>query len=181
MDDDAARARLTQLWIDHKPSVERFVRRRRTADVDDTVQQVFLTAWRRIDDVPDEPQPWLFTVARNAMLNDGRASRRKAAMAVRLASTIEVATSSDDHDDHDDPALTDAWQALSDAEREAIVLEAWDGLTGEQAAQVLGITRSAYAKRLARARQHLRTLLTASRQTDPSRFDEGNNHEHLAE
>jgi len=128
--------------------------------------------------VPDEPQPWLFTVARNAMLNDGRANRRKAALAVRLASTIEVATSSDDHDE---PALTDAWQALSDAEREAIVLEAWDGLTGGQAAQVLGITRHAYAKRLARARQHLRTLLTTSRLTDLTRLDEGNDNEHLAQ
>jgi len=181
MDDDAARARLTQLWVDHKPSVERFVRRRQTADVDDIVQQVFLTAWRRIDDVPDEPQPWLLTVARNVMLNDGRASRRKAALAVRLASTIEVATSSDTDDDHDDPALADAWQVLSDAEREAIVLEAWDGLTGGQAAQVLGITRHAYAKRLARARQHLRNLLTASRPANPTRLYEGNNHEHLAE
>jgi len=179
MDDDTARARLTQLWVDHKPSVERFVRRRQTADVDDIVQQVFVTAWRRIDDVPDEPQPWLFTVARNAMLNDGRANRRKAALAVRLASTIEVATSNDDHDDNDDPALTDAWQALSDVEREAIVLEAWDGLTGAQAAQVLGITRHAYAKRLTRARQHLRTLLTASRLTDPTCLDEGNDNEHI--
>ena len=70
--DDEARARLTQLWVDHKPAVEAFARRRSNIDADDVVQQVFVTAWRRLADVPDEP----------------RAGRRWDALAVRMVRTV---------------------------------------------------------------------------------------------
>ena len=162
-----ARARLTQLWLDHKSDVERFVRRRSdprlaTSDVDDVVQQVFVTAWRRIGNVPDEPRAWLLTVARNIMLNQRRADRRRDALAVRVGEAIEVATRCDTSHASDSTeleSLRQAWLELSDAEREVLSLVVWDDLSGAEAAQVLSISAAACAKRLGRARSHLRDLL----------------------
>jgi RNA polymerase sigma-70 factor, ECF subfamily len=48
-----------------------------------------------------------------------------------------------------------ALAALSAADRELVLLVAWDGLTAEQAAEVLGISRNALAVRLHRARRRL--------------------------
>jgi len=167
MTDEQAQARLTRLWLDHKPAVEAFVWRRRAEDVDDVVQQVFLTAWRRLDVVPDEPRAWLLTVARNVLFNQQRAGRRRSALAVRVTSTTEVATSIDaSPDDH--AGLRAAWTALTDDERELLALTAWDELTTAEAAQVLGVTRTACAMRLSRARRHLRKLyVTESPTTQP--------------
>ena len=162
MDDDEAKSRLKRLWIDHKPAVESFVWRRNATDVDDVVQQVFVTAWRRIADVPDEPRAWLLTVARNVMLHQRRASRRRDALAVRIGGVIEVATRDNTWREAEgigSSPLSQAWLDLSDAEREVLSLVVWDELTGVEAAQVLGITRVAFAKRLERARNHLRSLL----------------------
>jgi len=157
-------ARLTRLWVDHKAAVEAFVWRRTGEDVDDVVQQVFVTAWRRLDDVPDEPRAWLLTVARNVLLNQNRAGRRRTALAVRVTSTIKVPTSNDAApDDHD--VLRAAWARLTDDEREILALTAWDDLTAAEAAQVLGITRPACAMRLTRARRHLRELYAAEHPT----------------
>jgi len=162
----AGTARLTRLWVDHKAAVEAFVWRRTGEDVDDVVQQVFVTAWRRLDDVPDEPRGWLLTVARNVLLNQQRAGRRRTALAVRVTSTIEVPTSSDAApDDHD--VLRAAWAKLTDDEREILALTAWDDLTAAEAAQVLGITRPACAMRLTRARRHLRELYAIESPTTP--------------
>jgi RNA polymerase sigma-70 factor (ECF subfamily) len=44
---------------------------------------------------------------------------------------------------------------------------AWDGLTGEQAAEVCGVTRSAFAVRLLRARRKLRALLDEFEPAEP--------------
>ena len=166
--EDEARARLTQLWLDHKPAVERFVRRRSEADADDVVQQVFVTAWRRVDNIPDEPRAWLLTVARNIMLNQRRSNRRRDALAVRVGGTIKVTTRDDTEQEGTSTeleTLRQAWLQLSDAEREVLSLSVWDELSGAEAAQVLGISNAACAKRLGRARQHLRDLLADTGRT----------------
>jgi len=159
--EDEARARLTQLWVDHRPAVESFARRRCDVDADDVVQQVFVTAWRRIADLPDEPRAWLLTVARNVMLNQRRAGRRRDALAVRVSGATGAVTSGDDSGTGD-AVLGQALLALSDAEREVLSLVVWDELTGVEAAKVLGITRATFAKRLERTRRHLRELLANS-------------------
>ena len=162
MTDDQAKAQLTQLWLDHKASVEAFVWRRCAEDIDDVVQQVFMTAWRRLDDVPDEPRAWLLTVARNTLLNQRRAARRRKALAVRVSSAVDVTADHDSPTDNDHSKLCQAWAELSDPEREILALTAWDGLTTAETAQVLGIARPACAMRLTRARRHLHALLTTT-------------------
>jgi RNA polymerase sigma-70 factor (ECF subfamily) len=61
--------------------------------------------------------------------------------------------------------LVRAWRSLSPRDREALALVAFDGLTGEQAALVLGCRRTAFAMRLNRARTRLRAALDAEGHT----------------
>ena len=141
------------------PDVLRFVQRRADPDVaEDLAAEVFAIAWRRWADVPREARPWLFGVARNVLAEDRRAHGRRHRLALRIGAeralpqdAIALATTTVD--------LHVAWSRLSDADREALALVAWDGLTGREAAQVLGCTRAAFSVRLTRARRRLKHLL----------------------
>jgi RNA polymerase sigma-70 factor (ECF subfamily) len=164
MDDDGAALRLTSLWVDHKPAVEAFLRRRMAYDgVDDCVQATFLVAWRRLDVVPDGAgaRPWLLSVARRVMLSRWRDDAGHLADVAAVAAAVRTTTSSPsaEHRGIDRVALTRAWQALDEDDREALALVTWDGLTGAQAGRVLGIGRGAFAMRLVRARQRLSGLM----------------------
>ena len=164
--DAAARVeRFRRLHAETYPDLLRFVERRVWhGDSEDIVSTVFLTAWRRFDDLPDDARPWLFGVARKTMANRNRGLLRRQALDVRLMSeprgertddTMGVAARID---------LESAWRSLRPADREVLALIAFDGLTAEQAATVLGCRRSTFAMRLGRARQRLQSALA-----DPSR------------
>lgn len=80
----------------------RFAQRRvHTAHAEDVAADVFLIAWRRLDDMPEpvgDARAWLFGVARATMLNHRRGERRREALAVRIAD----ATVTDRPSAHDD-------------------------------------------------------------------------------
>lgn len=60
--------------------------------------------------------------------------------------------------------LARAWNRLTAAHQEALSLTCWDGLTGAEAAIVLGISPVAYRIRLSRARRaYTRTYERSSR------------------
>src|SRR5215469_15307329 len=68
---------------------------RRTSSADDAadiVAETFLTAWRRIEDVPggEEARLWLYGVARRILANHHRGQRRKSDLGERLR--LEIAT-----------------------------------------------------------------------------------------
>lgn len=98
-------------------------------------------AWRRADELPvdlGDARAWLFGIARNCLLDHRRGLRRQGAVAVRLAQ----ATADTTKDQADEVALrTDlarAWAALSPPEQEVLALAVLDGLSSQQAADVLG-------------------------------------------
>ena len=160
MNDDEAREQLTGLWLDHKNAVESFVRRRcLDGSVDDIVQEVFMIAWRKLEEVPSEPRPWLLTVARHVISNRSRSDRRHDGLALRLGAFPDDGTSSAEDRGIERVSLRRGWAGLTDQERETLSLVAWDQLTGAEAARVLGITRGAFAVRLMRARRHLSRLV----------------------
>ena len=146
----------------------RFVERRVPPDdAEDIVSTVYLTAWRRRAEVPDDARPWLFAVARKTMANQTRGWLRRRALDVRLTEagepgTPDLATGATDRLD-----LQRAWRTLGAADREVLALIAFDGLTTEQAATVLGCRRSAFTMRLTRARQRLQAALGATSTTSP--------------
>lgn len=160
--------RFRDLYRAAYPDLLRFVRRRLGDETDpgaeDVVAEVMLVAWRRLDDVPTDPsdaRAWLFGVARHTMANTRRRAERRGSLAVRLAAdgaAVEAtAAPPDDVEQRLDVAA--AWATLRPAEQEAIALSVLDGLTGPEAARLLGITATAYRLRLSRARRTLRRRL----------------------
>ena len=54
------RARFEALFREHHSAVRAYARRRVPSEVvDDIVSETFLVVWRRLDDVPEAPLPWL--------------------------------------------------------------------------------------------------------------------------
>ncbi|MEV4343616.1 RNA polymerase sigma factor [Actinoplanes sp. NPDC049596] len=160
MDHQASEQRFRALHQDTFADLLRFVQRRVPDDeAEDVVSTVYLTAWRRLGDLPEDARPWLFAVARRVMANQTRGWLRRKALDVRLTSTEKP----QGHDESLGAAarldLQRAWRTLSAADREALALVGFDGLTAEQAATVLGCRRSTFAMRLSRARQRLQAAL----------------------
>ena len=145
--------------------VRRFcVRRLPRSDVNDAISEVYLVAWRRLDQIPAEPLPWLYGVARNVVRNIERSNRRTIRPRARLAR--EPSASRDDDvpliRQADDEALTAAFADLSPADREVIMLRAWEGLRAPAIAEVLDCSVSAAEKRVARAMKRLRPRYEAA-------------------
>lgn len=126
---------------------------------DDVVADVFLVAWRRLDDVPPEPLPWLLGVARRVVANRRRGAARDVALVTRLQ--CEPIAPADSGAVADDPAVFQALERVSERDRELLLLVAWDGLGREQAAAVLGISPGTFAVRLHRARRRFARALAA--------------------
>ena len=131
-------------------------------------------AWRRLEDVPSEPLPWLLGIARRVLSDQWRAQSRRDALMTRLADieTMRQRASGKEGEVSQDSALDrliaiKALAALTETDREALLLVAWDGLTTREASAVVGCTRSAFAVRLFRARSRLRDLLSAPPIDDP--------------
>lgn len=156
------RIRLERLYDAHAPAVAAYARRRANATVaDDVVAEVFVVAWRRLDQVPDDALPWLLAAARRVLANVRRSQRRQLALVDRLAlGRREEPPPVWVERGRDGPAL-EAIASLSERDREALLLVAWDGLSTADAARVVGLSVRSFESRLYRARRRLRVRLEA--------------------
>ncbi len=130
-------------------------------DADDVVSETFAAAWRRIEIVPPEPLPWLLVTAGNVIRNRRRADVRRSTLATNLANVHEPAAAAADELVAERAHLIAALERLSDLEREALLLVAWDGLDPRGAAEVARCAPRAFRARLARARARLAAELDA--------------------
>jgi RNA polymerase sigma-70 factor (ECF subfamily) len=157
------RAVFETLFRVHYRSVEAFVRSRYPSiDHDAVVSHTFEIAWRRLEEIPTEgPRGWLISVARNCARNEMRGSRRRQARLEELAAVIRIP-------DVEPPSISSstlesfrvAFSRLPAPDREVLLLADWDGLIGEDLARALGVSKTAAAVRLHRARARLRTIFT---------------------
>lgn len=130
---------------------------------EDLAQATFLTAWRRRGDirlVAGSARPWLLTVANNKVRTEWRAQRRWFAAIRRMPVPDRTADPADEVAGRVDdqrrmrPVLA-AVRRLPRAEREAIALCVWSGLSYADAAQALGISEVSVRSRVHRARARL--------------------------
>ncbi|WP_328468071.1 RNA polymerase sigma factor [Actinoplanes sp. NBC_00393] len=152
--------RLVALWTGHAPRVLAYALRHVDPDTaQDVVSETFLTAWRRLASVPDDPLPWLLVVARNTIANQRRSGRRQVRLAAEMERLHRIAGPADAADvlATERAAVLDELAAMTPREREALLLVAWDGLEPAQAAKVAGCSLPAFHVRLFRARRRLRT------------------------
>lgn len=123
----------------------------------DIAASTFLTAWRTWKSVPPEPLPWLISVARGHVRNHLRSRVRRATLEQRLAFLDASAFAATDVG----VTATERAEALAvlaampEADREALLLVAWEGLSTAQAADVLGCRHGTLRMRLHRARARI--------------------------
>lgn len=147
----AAEARFGHVFA-HLGLITSYARRRGAADPDAIAAEAMAIAWRRLADVPtDDERPWLIATTRNLLLAD----RRKRGSSQVTLDGIDVAIEDDAPACGLDPELEAALRRLSETEREALLLVAWEDLTSAAAAASLGISRAAFRVRLHRARRRL--------------------------
>jgi RNA polymerase sigma factor (sigma-70 family) len=148
----------TAIFEEFSPRVFNYVRRRcDLATAQDVVADVFVVAWQRRADLPDELLPWLLVVARNTLANRHRRELHQAKLAdtvARLERTAGPAVGADESVVDRHTFLT-ALATLGDTEREALLLVAWDGLSRAAASTVAGCSQRAFEVRLSRARARL--------------------------
>lgn len=152
------RHRFEELYTAHRVSVLGYALRRtdNTDDAADVLAETFLTAWRRLDDVPagDEARLWLYGTARRILANHRRGEWRRLALADRLRDELATAYRPSDHTG----AVADiaaAFRRLPPPEQELLALAGWEGLDAGQIAAVVGCSRNAARIRLHRARRRL--------------------------
>jgi RNA polymerase sigma-70 factor, ECF subfamily len=164
-DDDARRCRFETAYRTLYDPICGYVLRR-VSDPDDAaevVAETFLTLWRRFDDAPSgaELRPWLFGVARRTAANQRRGDGRRSALAQRLAADFrasELAAPVDERPELN-PNVARAFAGLTESDRELLSLVAWEGLSHEELAVALGVSRPVVRLRLHRARRRFSAAL----------------------
>ncbi|HZC70955.1 MAG TPA: sigma-70 family RNA polymerase sigma factor [Jatrophihabitans sp.] len=167
MDTPQREARLRNLFEDTSVRVFAYACRHvGPSAAQDVVSDVFLVAWRRIDEMPEDALPWLLVVARNTIGNRRRGIARQHRLTDELANLERSSTASAGADEVaiGRREMLAALAGLSLAEREAVLLTGWDGLSVTQAAEVAGCTYRAFQLRLNRARRRLRRVLATEEQ-----------------
>jgi RNA polymerase sigma factor (sigma-70 family) len=137
------------------------------AAAEDITQATFLVAWRRRAEV--EPAggavlPWLLVVAGNTAPGEGRALRRRRALLHRVPPPPDEADPADEvaarlDDEHRMRAILRQVRRLPRAQREAVALCLWSGLSYVDAAAAVGVAPATMRSRVSRARARLGTLL----------------------
>jgi RNA polymerase sigma-70 factor, ECF subfamily len=129
------------------------------AVADEVVSDTFMVAWRRFDDIPDPPLPWLLGIARNRLRENVRADVRRSSLVGELSHwagdrTEDVGTAVVDRME-----TLRALTSLDEDDRELLVLTAWHGLSSAEIARVVGCSSTAARVRLHRARKRFERAL----------------------
>lgn len=149
--------RFEALYRSHRAKVTAYVRRRVAPDqAADIVADTFLVAWRQLDRLGEDPLPWLYRVAGNAISN----ARRANASRERLARSLAFGRPDTGASEEGPEAVLAAFGALSEPDREALRLVNWERLSTREAAAAMGCSEPAMKMRLHRARARLRRLIT---------------------
>jgi RNA polymerase sigma-70 factor (ECF subfamily) len=152
--------RFTTMYDDCRQRVWAYVVSRAGRQIaDEVVSETFAIAWRRLDDLPESPLPWLLGVARNVLRDNIRAQVRRESFAAEQRSWGEPRGADIAENVAERLAVLRAMALLPEDDREILILVAWQGLTPRDAAKVVGCTPTALRVRLHRARKRLVVLV----------------------
>lgn len=156
--------RFTALYQRHYTDVESYVRRRvQPSQVHDVVSEIFVVAWRRLDDAPgDRALPWLYGVARRTLANAYRSDQRQGRLLEALAAQPVAATGDHANEVASRLVVMAAFSRLSSDDQEALRLTLWEDLSASDASRVMGCSVATFQVRLHRARKRLRGAIAVS-------------------
>ena len=152
-----------EVVLRHETAVHGFLSRRAGREVaDDLLGEVWVRAFGArggFDPARADALPWLYGIARNVLREHWRAALRAgpAPAAAVVDPWDEVVARLDSAAGA--TSMVAAVRALPSAERDVLLLVAWEELTPAEAADVLGIPQGTARSRLHRARSALRLVL----------------------
>jgi|SRR6516164_3577169 RNA polymerase sigma-70 factor (ECF subfamily) len=123
-------------------------------DVDDLLQEVFLTAYRRIRELRDPAAfgGWIATIARNRATDYLRQTREPLALPDELAGGDPIETETF--------AILEIIRSLPEAYRDTLLMRLVEGMTGAEIAARSGLTPASVRVNLHRGMKLLRERLT---------------------
>lgn len=169
----SADATFRAIFDAHNVAIRAFCARRLPVeDANEAASDVFLTAWRRIEQVPEghETLLWLYGVARNVVRNHDRRARRWTRLSARTGSVAAVPDDGPEvhvvrTDEH--AQVVAVMATLHERDREILELKLWEGLSNDEVADVLGITKRAVEGRYTRALKQVSKRLERGVRTAP--------------
>lgn len=149
------------------PVLTYFKRRTDSETAKDCTAEAFLVAWRRIGDVPTDPLPWMYGVARHVLQNQRRSGGRMARLVDRLRSQPRTAMPGPELEvvrRFEDAELAGALGRMRPQDRELLFLAHWEELPHAEIGEVLGCSAHAVDQRIHRALHRLARELAAGGQ-----------------
>jgi RNA polymerase sigma-70 factor (ECF subfamily) len=149
------------------------LRRVSVEEAKDATADVFVVAWRRWGAVPegDGAIGWLYGVARNVLRDRRRSVRRLGRLVEKEAAQPEPFVVGPELQvvmlaEHE--AVRAALGKLPERDREIILLVEWEGLSREEVAGMMSMTRAAIDKRIARAYKKMARSLRIDGRVSPA-------------
>ena len=169
------RAAIDELLARYEPAIYRFGLRMcgDEESAREVLQETMLAAFRHLPGFRADARlsTWLYQIARSFCIKERRGARPTTGLDEQLADP-GAAPDRQAHANEIGAALAAAIGALPAEQREVLVLRDVEGLSAEEAADVVGIEVGALKSRLHRARTALRAQLAGvldARQTEPCR------------
>jgi RNA polymerase sigma-70 factor (ECF subfamily) len=160
---DAARERFEALFREHVAGVAAYCRwcLRSRGDAEDAVAEVFLVAWRRLEDVPtgEASRPWLYATARRVVANEARADARRS----RLNEKLNGQPVAIEQNEEEPLAgqVHEALAALAPRDRELLFLAECEGFTASEIGRIMHRPPVTVRVRLHRAKRRFRAAFDA--------------------
>lgn len=152
----------------HAPKLSHYARRllRDETEAEDVVQETCLRLWQRASDYSPEARvtTWLHRIAHNLVVDRLRTRGRLQSFVEEDAAPISAPQSRNLDAKRRVRSLEAALGELPERQAAALLLVHLDGLSGSEAAHVLGVSEEALESLLARGRRALKAHL---RQSDP--------------
>ena len=164
MNSEESVSRLRSAFEQHSSSILGYAIRRTgsTQDAADVLAETMVVAWRRVMEMPEEPETilWLYGIARNVHLNLARGEVRRNRLSMKISHLVdEVVPPAEETQLEYATDVRRALESLSDNEREVLVLTAVEGLSPGEIASLLVMNASTVRTHLHRARESMRALL----------------------
>jgi RNA polymerase sigma-70 factor, ECF subfamily len=166
MFDSLNRPTVAQLVAEHHQAAYRYAYRLTGSvqDAEDLTQQMYLLAQRNIGQLRNinDSRPWLFAILRNCFLKDCK--RRRPTAAVDLSMNIELVPTTPPKESVDRDQLQDVLNQLPDTFRVVLLMFYFEECSYREIAKRLEIPIGTVMSRLARAKEHLRSILLGQEQ-----------------
>ena len=127
-------------------------------DTDDIVSDVYVKAYQNYGTVKGNARSWVFTIARNAVVDFFRTKGREQPNSL-VGTLIDLDTEVSHHQQPEMDCLLQTLQALDGEQRELVYLKYFATLKHSQVAEVLKTTEAAVKMRISRLLKQMKEMV----------------------